>query len=64
MSDKVLTLECPRCDETDVCSIGMNKCGLCDCEFFVSCNGSYYAPAKRPLGWTNDVPFKTRQPQR
>lgn len=28
--------ECPRCDEADERSIGLNKCGLCGCEFIVS----------------------------
>jgi hypothetical protein len=40
-------VECPRCNETDERAIGMNRCGLCECEFFVACNGSAYAPAKR-----------------
>ena len=28
-------VECPRCGEADRRSLGMNVCGLCECEFFV-----------------------------
>lgn len=28
-------IECPRCGEADERSIGLNKCGLCECEFSV-----------------------------
>lgn len=28
-------MECPRCNETDARSIGMNVCGLCECHFYV-----------------------------
>jgi len=31
--------ECPRCDEGDERSIGRNRCGLCECEFFVARDG-------------------------
>lgn len=42
-----LLIECPRCGEQDQRSVGTNTCGLCECEFFVACNGSAYAPRKR-----------------
>lgn len=42
-----MLIECPKCGEADKRAIGMNKCGLCECEFFVASNGSAYAPAKR-----------------
>jgi hypothetical protein len=32
-------VECPRCDEGDVRSIGENRCGLCECRFYVLPNG-------------------------
>ena len=30
---------CPRCDETDERHVGINRCGLCDCEFIVGRKG-------------------------
>lgn len=61
MANPNFTIECMRCGEADDRAIGTNKCGLCELEFFVSCNGAAYAPAKRikpratePLA--NDVP--------
>lgn len=47
MTDKAI--ECPRCNEADERSVGMNRCGLCECEFFVASNGAVYAPRRRPL---------------
>lgn len=43
-----MLIECPKCNEADERPVGMNRCGLCECEFFVASNGSAYAPAKRP----------------
>lgn len=32
-------VDCPRCGEGDDRSIGMNRCGLCEYEFFVTREG-------------------------
>lgn len=42
-----MLIECPRCDEADERHVGMNKCPLCECEFFVACNGAAYSPRKK-----------------
>jgi hypothetical protein len=32
-------MDCPRCGEGDNRHFGMNRCGLCECEFFISTDG-------------------------
>lgn len=43
-----MLIECPRCGEADERSIGKNRCGLCECEFFVGGpkSGKDYVPAE------------------
>jgi hypothetical protein len=32
-------IECPRCDEADERHVGLNRCNLCECEFYVARTG-------------------------
>lgn len=32
---RAIIIDCPRCGEGDERSIGLNRCGLCECEFTV-----------------------------
>lgn len=32
-------VECPRCDEADYRGLGVNVCGLCECQFWVTQDG-------------------------
>jgi hypothetical protein len=42
-------IECPRCDEADERVQGVNKCGLCECEFYVGHTGKVMFVGIRPV---------------
>lgn len=39
-----MLIECPKCNEADERYFGLNRCGLCECEFLVSRNGAVDFP--------------------
>lgn len=33
--ERWLIVRCPRCGESDYRAVGWNRCGLCECEYFI-----------------------------
>lgn len=52
------TIDCPRCNEGDTRHIGRNRCGNCECEFFVERGGKVTVaqfPLNRPVMSEMDI---------
>jgi len=47
-------IDCPRCDEGDERSEGLNVCGLCECRFYVK-DGKIVRVGDQPILSERDI---------